>query len=525
MIRTMKYFKFLFNVLISGALVSSCTDIETDLSDQLSENVTTEDPEAEEEMVGSGATVASAYNTLLSGTAGHNNYFSVQEVSSDEVAIPAKGGDWFDGGIWVDMHRHEWTTTSGPLNNTYNTQYAGIGECNRYLANSTDPEGVAQVRALRAYYYYRLLDLFGRVKIVTSVDNPATEDENEADAKQSERAEVFKFVEDELKAVIESGNLPTTRIGIEGADRFNEAGANALLAKLYLNAEVYTGTAQWQDASNAADEVINSGLYMLTEDYGEVFSPMNSGDPEHILVAPYDQPSGKNGMNFAHMTLHYGSQATYNLADQPWNGYTTLKEFYDSYSSEDKRRQNNFLVGLQRDADGNPLVDLAAEGAEDPDGFELNFTPEINELFPNAIRQGGARLSKFGFEDGAQSDMNNDYPILRYGDILLVKAEAEARMAGNWSAPEALRLVNQLRARAGVSAYTSLTEDEFLAERGREMFMEASRRQDYIRFGRWGNEWWEKPKSAEFRELFPIPQEQIMASQSSKFKLTQNPGY
>ena len=101
--------------------------------------------------------------------------------------------------------------------------------------------------------------------------------------------------------------------------------------------------------------------------------------------------------------------------------------------------------------------------------------------------------------------MNNDYPILRYGDILLVKAEAEARMAGNWSAPEALRLVNQLRARAGVSAYTSLTEDEFLAERGREMFMEASRRQDYIRFGRWGNEWWEKPKSAEFRDCSGCP--------------------
>ena len=285
----MKYFKFLFNVLISGALVSSCTDIETDLSDQLSEDVTTEDPGGDGGDGGggggSGSTVASAYNTLLSGTAGHNNYFSVQEVSSDEVAIPSKGGDWFDGGIWVDMHRHEWTTTSGPLNNTYNTQYAGIGECNRYLDNNTDPKGVAQVRALRAYYYYRLLDLFGRVKIVT---------ENETDPPQSDRADVFKFVENELNEVIAGGNLPTTRIGVEGADRFNEAGANALLAKLYLNAEVYTGTAQWQDASNAADEVINSGLYMLTEDYGEVFSPMNSGDPEHILVAPYDQPSGKN---------------------------------------------------------------------------------------------------------------------------------------------------------------------------------------------------------------------------------------
>ncbi|MDE0471936.1 MAG: RagB/SusD family nutrient uptake outer membrane protein, partial [Ekhidna sp.] len=384
-------------------------------------------------------------------------------------------------------------------------------------------EGVAQVRALRAYYYYRLLDLFGRVKIVTSIDNPDTEDENEADASQSDRAEVFRFVEDELKAVIASGGLPTTI----NAERFTQSGANALLAKLYLNAEVYTGTAQWQDASDAADEVINSGLYMLTEDYGEVFSPTNSGDPEHILVAPYDQPSGRNGMNFSQMTLHYGNQATYNLAEQPWNGYTTLEDFYNSYESQDERRENNFLVGLQRDAGGNPIIDLAAEGAEDPDGFELNFTPKINELFPNAIRQGGARLSKFGFEDGAQSNMNNDYPILRYGDILLVKAEAEARLASNWSAPETVSLVNQLRARAGVSAYTSLTEDEFLAERGREMFMEASRRQDLIRFGRWGNQWWEKPSSdATVRQLFPIPQEQIDAARASGSEpLTQNPGY
>jgi len=174
------------------------------------------------------------------------------------------------------------------------------------------------------------------------------------------------------------------------------------------------------------------------------------------------------------------------------------------------------------------LVDLGFEngrngGPADPDGAEVNFTPNINELEPNALRQAGARLGKFSFEIGTTQSMNNDYPVFRLGDILLTKAEAVARLNGNWSDAETLMLVNMLRERAGVSTYATLDETEFLAERGREVFIESWRRQDLIRFGQWGAAWWEKPAHNDaFREIYPIPQAQLNAADGN---LTQNPGY
>jgi hypothetical protein len=116
--------------------------------------------------------------------------------------------------------------------------------------------------------------------------------------------------------------------------------------------------------------------------------------------------------------------------------------------------------------------------------------------------------------------MDNDYPIIRLGDMYLIRAEADARVAGDWSL--ALTDVNTIRARAGVAALSSITADSFLAERGREMFMEVTRRQDLIRFGKFNDTWWQKPASTANKNIFPIPQEQIDASNGT---LTQNPGY
>ncbi len=116
--------------------------------------------------------------------------------------------------------------------------------------------------------------------------------------------------------------------------------------------------------------------------------------------------------------------------------------------------------------------------------------------------------------------MNNDYPIFRLGQVHLLRAEARARAAGDWSL--ALPDVNALRSRAGVAALGSVDAAGFLAERGREMFQESSRRTDQIRFGTFDDSWWEKTNSDAFRSVFPIPQAQIDASSGS---LTQNPGY
>ena len=135
------------------------------------------------------------------------------------------------------------------------------------------------------------------------------------------------------------------------------------------------------------------------------------------------------------------------------------------------------------------------------------------------LRQAGARPVKFSFKLFGRADMNNDFPLVRLGEMYLIRAEAKARQSGNWT--DAEPDVNVLRARAGVSAYSgSLTEDEFLAERGREMFQETTRRTDLIRFGRYNDAWWEKPHSEPFRNIFPIPIQPLVDC-----PLTQNPGY
>lgn len=480
--------------------------------------------------------VASAYNQLReSGSANHGGYWSVQSVSSDEMAVTQKGGDWYDGGIWIDMHRHTYGPTNGPITGTWTQQYAAIGACNTSLAaGDLDANQTAQVRALRAFFYMRLLDLYGRVKIVTTPG---------ADAPQSTRAQVFNFVESELLGALGISNvigmdLSSSPLATEHSQyRINQYAALGLLAKLYLNAEVYSGTPRWAEAAAAADYVINNGGYNLCdsgcsvpnpgkrpavatdpdnlEGYAAVFAPNNKDNPEIIWSIAYDNVSGAN-MNFAQMTLHYSSQFTWNLQNQPWNGYSALEDFYNSYDNADKRKAANFIVGPQYDYDGSAILDYAATDGN----LELNYTTSINELEPNASRKGGARLGKFSFRQGQRDNMDNDFPIVRLGEMYLIRAEGEARNASNWSL--ALNDVNTIRARAGVPALASITADEFLAERGREMFMEVTRRSDLIRFGKFNDAWWEKPADDPTKNLFPIPQEQIDASGGT---LTQNPGY
>ncbi|MBN8652723.1 MAG: RagB/SusD family nutrient uptake outer membrane protein [Cytophagales bacterium] len=456
-----------------------------------------------------------AFARVLNGTANHGSYFSVQEVSSDEAVITQKGGDWFDGGVWLRMHRHEFDPQVGGINGAWGDSYGGITQCNSLLA-STDalvstPEAKAQLRFLRAYFYWRLLDVFGNVKITTQplVDVP-----------QSPRIDVYNFVVSELLAVIP--DLPSDK---EVYGRVNRYGAYALLSRLYLNAKVYKGLANHDPADldaaiAAADQVINSGLYTLDQEYKDVFDPDNIDAKETIFVAPFDENSGQ-GMNFAMMTLHYPSQLTFDLTEQPWNGYSTLEEFYNSYDATDKRRTQNFVVGPQVDLNGNPILDLAFD-PDDEDGAPINYTPEINQLAPSGSRQAGARLGKFNFKIGTRANMDNDFPLLRLGEVLLNKAEAEFRKNGG-----GLASINLLRARATVGSLGSLTEGVILAERGRELFQEALRRTDLIRFGAWTNAWWEKPSTVAkpHQILMPIPIEQINATAGTANPLTQNPGY
>lgn len=514
-------------------LTFSCTDLDEEIfSEVTADTFFTTD----EEFI---AALGQAYSSFT-GIGNHASLWSINEIASDELFVGTKGGDWFDGGVLLQLHQHEFAVDNGFFNNTWTFLFGGINNANRLIAlfegldSPSSPAFISELRAIRALWYYWALDAFGNVPLVT--DFNVTEPPANAT-----RLQVFNFVESELNDVLD--DLPTAK-DQSTYGRMTKWAALAILTKLYLNAEVYTGTPQYQKAMDAANDIINNGPYSLEAEYRNNFVINNQNSVENILVVPYDKVFAQ-GFNWSQMTLHYAHQDVFSLAEQPWNGYQTVEEFYNSYvdpvqnpgpqglvykdlatalvpGTIDKRHQNNFIVGPQFNPDGSRTIDPGFEGpastVPDPDGTELNITPEVNEIWPNSLRQSGARIAKYEYEIGGRANMSNDFVLFRLGDIILSLAEAKFRTG---DAAGALTLVNQIRNRAGVDPFGTLTEENLLAERGREMFAEMTRRQDQIRFGTWGNAWWEKEVSGPKYQLFPIPKVQLDANS----KLTQNPGF
>lgn len=489
--------------------------------------------------------LASAVGAAYGSIYGYNGaFFNLNEVTTDEVVVPTRGADWGDGGHWVRLKTHTTNSTDSQPNNGWNLGFGGVTRCNKILAalaTSKSPAAatyVSELKCLRAIYYYWLLDLFGNVPLVTDFSSTAP-------PANATRAEVYAFVEKEL--LDNKDALP--KIGTGDGPYYGRVTyyvAVATLAKLYLNAQTYTGTPQYDKAIAACDEIINSGKYTLMANYADNFSRNNVGSTESIWAIPFDGVKA-GGFNMNMETLHLQSQNTYQMNNQPWNGFASVQEFYQSYidptqnpgpqgtvvgldpkgtpttGTVDKRMLNNFLVGPQYQADGvTPLTDGGAD-VTDPDGPAITFTPYINELQPNAWRQSGARIGKWQFYKGMLTSLDNDLAIYRYADILLMKAELVARKNGNWNDPVTLALVNQVRVlHGGVDPFASLTAVTFLAERGREMFAESYRRQDMIRFGTYNDAYRFHAADPDAHvNIFPIPEPQINANPNLK----QNPGY
>ncbi len=526
--------KTFYFILFLPLFFNACTDLEEDLKGDISEDIDLPPVYP----VDPGSTIHyidGVFDELRhSGTANHGSYYTVQEITSDEMVVTVKGNDWNSGGELQRLHTHTYGPHNPFLINSFNGQYTGIYKCNELLQSLVDPNEIAQVRVLRAYFYMRLCDMFGRVKIITEpgVDTP-----------QLERTEVFSFIENELLEAIGVDDINSEMdpaLSVLGTNpnphRINVYGALGILSKLYLNAEVYSGSPRWEEAAMAASLIIDSGIYQLCEEgcsvtnlgkrptissdperlvgYAAVFAPNNENNPEHIFTVFYDEVSA-GGMNFSAMNLHYNNRLTWNFDHQPWNGYATLEEFYNSYDDADARKEANFVVGPQLDFGGSAILDYTFDEGVKP----LVYTPEINELFPNSYRGGGARSGKFNYKQFGRVDMDNDYPIVRLGEIYLIRAESLARSSGNWN--QALPDVNIIRRRAKVSDYATLDADEFLAERGREMFQESARRTDLIRFGKYNEAWWEKPiDPSDHVNIFPIP---LFSLNTEGW--TQNPGY
>ncbi len=510
-------FKYLLILLVFA--ISACSDLEPEFTDVIPESEYFQNEDAYISALGS------AYTNMYSFM-NHGQLFSLDFTSSDEGCVPHRGPDWEDGGQWLRMHRHDFFEGEGVFGNVWNFSYGGINTCNRLIATFESAGGadseafIAELKVLRAYYHLVLLDVFGNVPILDTFDVP----EGFKPSTVS-RSEVYTWVENELTT-----NVPllTKEVGGAAYGRVNYYAGQAMLANLYLNAEEYSGTAQWQKCVDACDAIINDNAYSLEGNYFANFAVENSGSSENIWVIPYDGVNA-GGFNLVQMTLHYQSQQTFNTVDQPWNGYCALADFYNSFDQDNdvrftggSRGYGVMLHGPQYSSSGELLMDNDDKWYPD-NAFEGNeravvFEP-LNELAPQAHRDGGPRLSKYEYEVGTVNSMSNDFAVYRYGEVLLNKAEAMWRM--NSGSGEALDLVNMIRDRAGMGALGTLDADNLLAERGRELCFEAKRRSDLIRFNRFGEAWWEKNASEDYKKLMPIPADQITLNSN----LQQNPGY
>lgn len=431
------------------------------------------------------------------------NLFWVQP-STDEMVIPTRGGDWGDGGQHVRMYTHTWNPTddNGRFEGIWKWCYNAITAINLQMASVKEPSTLAELKALRAFFHYVAMDNFGNVIIADGVSS--------GNPPQSTRAQVYAFIEKELLEAYP--NLSET-VGGAYYTRFNKYVADMILAKLYLNSEVYTGTPQWAKAIDYTSRIIDSGKFSLPSDFFSTFSVSNEGSPEIILATAFDKTK-RTGFNIEMPVLHYKQREEFNIVGNPWNGPCAVPSHYHSFSDDDVRKKM-WMVGQRYAADGTPLMD---------DELPLILDPDVKALVMPAgaaTRIQGARAAKYEIQRNTISEsQDNDFVIFRLGDAILMRGEANLRL-GNTAA--AVADVNIIRERAGVKPYTAaqLTLNELLAERGREMSWELHRRQDLIRFGKFNSGKDFMTSSPIHTRLFPIPPEQIKLNSNLK----QNPGY
>ncbi len=509
-------FQILLVAILIGGFSQSCTKLDETVYSDLNGDKLFSDPD--NLIYGLGVAYTNLYQLV-----GHKYGVVGMEAGTDLCVVPQRGGDWYDGGEWIRYHRHEWTPQEAYISRWWNILYYGVNTCNRLIYTFESLEGVdtkpaiAELRGLRALYYWWLVDIYGNVPIVDKFDVPA-----DYKPATSSRKEVYDFIENELKEIMPSLSKNT---GLEYFGRINYYVAQTILAELYINAEVYTGTPQWDKAEAAVDTVMEGG-YSLAGNFFSNFEEDATASPEYILGLHFDRIDAA-AFEIHLFTLHYNLADKYKFEDNCWNGISAQESFFHLFDADTNDiRRKSILFGFQYFDDGTPVEDPSYEKFNpqdptyrDPDGAPLNLTPEINMLEPKCLRQAGARVAKYPFIVGSDRYTSNDVPIFRYADILLMKAELRLR-AGD--AAGALDYVNQVRARAGATPLTEITMETLLDERARELFAEGHRRTDMIRFGVYNDARWEKPDvSPDYTTIWPIPQAQIDVNPN----LVQNPGY
>ena len=519
--------RFVSRLLLSTVLLTvlACTD----LTEAPSSTVTPDNFYRNEAEVLAG--VASVY-AQMRGTL--DDYWYATEVSSDEIVVPTRGSDWYDNGQWLELKRQTWTASSPSgrafMNGAWVTPFTGVARANIVLdalarvTVTNQATLVAELRTLRAFYYYMLMDMFGGVPVVTDIEIKARA--------RDTRDSVFRFIEGELLAA--RPDLPANWNGAgNNLGRLTKGAVDAILASMYLNAGVWTkntgvsatsyntcfgvtvrgGLDACQAAINRADSIINSGEYSLSAPgtWRSNFTADNGMSPENILVVKF-APEPDVGLNFIMRALHYNQLSN----ASPWNGFATTAQTYNAFDANDQRRQM-WLAGPQTNVETGAAV-------KDRAGNPLVFTTSINDV-TTATEGEGARFYKWPADPARPNGQTNgnDFAYFRYAEILLIKAEALDEQNGGAGTAPALLLVNQVRARVFTVAEPRATLDraQILQERLFELATEAKRRQDLIRHGVYTAAWDFKTAGAPHLILMPIPQQQLDANPL----LVQNPGY
>ena len=529
-------------------------------------------------------TVANVYSSIGNGLYGSDggSVHTFQEFSSDASMIPGRQGDWVDGGAWQNIFLHNFESSVSKYNDVWNNLYRVIGlanssidRLNKYLGEHPEyAEYVYELRALRAVYYYYVMDFFGQVPLVVSSEVSANE------VAQSNRSDVFKFVTSELAECIP--HLSDSKSQNEGEyyGRITKAVAYMCMAKCAINAPVYTiddttptsysafvGTDKsgkataseeqgktvsemgkninitldgktrnaWETAAYCADQIASLG-YRLQPSYADNFIVANQNSVENIWTRPNDCVNYKIEDYNIVRTLHYNHGGA--IGYQGWNGACSSKQQMLVYgygtANPDPRLKLNFYTDKDYMEETGKAVE---DGATDkpleymPLAVKVDFTAADD---PHAMKCSGARMKKYEFDKSTtqQYSFNNDLVIWRYADALLLKAEAEYRM-GNKA--EALTIVNEVRGRVAATPRTELTLNDILDERMLELAWEGVRRQDQIRFCTFTEPTADRFKGVThnasagdynddtqgYTMVYPIPYAVLNLNK----KLDQNPGY
>ena len=493
--------------------------------------------------------VASLYNYIggsqnsegLQGTC--RGIYDYNTLTTDEAMIPIRGGDWYDGALWENMYQHKWTASDPYLYDVWKYLFKVIVLSNQSLQVINTHQSVltpdqqaaysAEVRAVRALFYYYAMDMFGRVPLLTSSDVSVN------DVVLSQRSDVFRFIFSELQDVLPL--LPAERSNLEGNyyGRVTRPVAMFLLAKLALNAIVYENDSwtsgfmldgkslyfnvdgkqknAWQTCAYYCEKLRAMG-YRLEERYETNFAVHNETSQENIFTVPMNKMVYSNQLWYIFRSVHYKHGGAYGWGTE--NGtcatVTTMKTYGYGTPDIDSRFSNNFFADTVR-VDGK-IVTL-------DDKSPLVYMPM--ELKPNLTdskykQTAGARMHKYEIDRTAYSDgklCDNDIVLFRYADVLLMEAEAKTR-----NGEDGEPFLHEIRSRVNMPDIPCTLEN-ILSERLRELVWEGWRRQDLVRYGLFHKAYDQRvPVAGEengYTTVFPIPQKCIDLNNNFE----QNKGY